>query len=134
MQPFRQDGCQLYGTGKTVMRKIAHILALLILFISSSADTVQALVPAGNNAYVSTVNDRQHHKNNNTQDLGNDHIITNRFCSHFINKTDLFSQRKFYSILSLPVFELVAFPSWSHLSPVSKQLPGYGHLFLYYLF
>lgn len=117
------------------MRKVAHILALLIILIGSSADTVEALVPSGNIICTSSVTDRQHHKNSNTQDLGNDHIIINRFCNHFINKTDLFSQRKFYSILSLPIFETAEqVPQWNHLSPAPRQIPGYGHLFRYYLF
>ncbi|ANH80304.1 hypothetical protein A8C56_04315 [Niabella ginsenosidivorans] len=117
------------------MRKLVQALALFILFIGSSSDTLEALVPAWNSTNTA-VTKNQHQKNNNSaQDFANDHIIINRFCNHFINKTDLFSQRKFYSILSLPVFDVAALlPVGTNSGQVPKQLPGYGHLFRYYLF
>ncbi|MCF3109252.1 hypothetical protein LL912_10720 [Niabella sp. CC-SYL272] len=116
------------------MKKFAHILALIILFIGSSADTLEALVPAKNHTCNSVVKDRQQQKNSNAQDSG-DHIIINRFCNHFINRADQVSQRTFFSILSLPLFHFnVMLPAWKHHNPTPLQQPGYGHLFRYYLF
>ncbi|MBZ4188136.1 hypothetical protein [Niabella beijingensis] len=117
------------------MRKFAHILAFFILFIGSSSDTIEAFAPVKSNVCNSAVKDRQQQQHkNNTQDAG-DHIIINRFCNHFINRADQLSQRTFYSILSLPLFHFnVLLPAWKHLSPTPLQEPGYGNLFLYYLF
>ncbi|MCD2423097.1 hypothetical protein LQ567_10010 [Niabella pedocola] len=116
------------------MKKFAHILALIILFLGSSSDTLEALAPVKSNICNSAVKDRQQQKNSNAQDAG-DHIIINRLCNHFINRADQLSQRTFSSILSLPLFHFnVLLPAWKRLNSVPLQQPGYGHLFLYYLF
>ncbi|WP_143019612.1 hypothetical protein [Niabella drilacis] len=110
------------------MRKFAHILALLILLIGSSFDTLELLVPAQKTGASAEKNQQG---KSSQRELVNDELIISR-SAHQLSVTAARQSLKQHPLYLPPGALLRQLPP--PVTSMAKQQPGYGTLFRYYLF